>query len=216
MATSPIPTTPLLTGAAADRRLDQITGVTSSRHEIFLPTLRAAHHGSNVPGRLAPPSARGLRAWTDGTEELRVRMEPFRWQVPDQAALDSAGIVVSQDGKTAIAMVAGDPSTGRSNYRPQVKHARGPVAAEYVQGSFFSGFDQDEAFPELWYLLHEMKSEFWHAELSLPAAISKAGLVTRWKDRIQIVANGPDDGLPVEADASPELPTPTVRWRESA
>ena len=60
-----------------------------------------------------------------------------------------------------------------------------------------------------------MTLDGWRAELALPADI-KSGWVTRWKHRVQIVADGPDDGMPVLADNTPELPTPTVRWRESA
>lgn len=215
MAAMPIPVTPLLTGAAADRQLDHITGAVMSRRDIFLPTLRAAHNGFGVPGRLAPPAARGLRAWIDGTEELRLRLEPFGWQVPTEPGLDSSGVVVSQDGKLGIAMVAGDACTGKEGRTPQVKYARGPVAAEYVQGSIFEGFPQDVENVDWWYLLHEMKLDGWHAELSLPAEI-KSGWVTRWKYRIQIVADGPDDEVYAEATTTPELPTPTVRWRESA
>lgn len=215
MASLPIPHTPLLTGAAADQRLDHLSGAVASRREIFVPTLRAAHHGFGVPGRLAPPSARGLRAWVDGTEELRIRLEPFGWQVPTDAALDSSGVVVSPDGKMGIALVAGDAATGKAGSTPQVKYARGPVAAEFVQGSFFEGFNDDPGIVDWWYLLHEMKPEGWHAELSLPAEIS-SGWVTRWKYRIQVIADGSDDGTPVEVDTTTELPTPTVRWRESA
>jgi len=215
MDSLPIPLTPMLTGAAADQSLDRLTGATNSRREIFLPALRAAHHGFGVPGRLAPPSARGLRAWVDGTEELRLRLEPFGWRVPADAGLDSSGLVVSVDGATAIAMVAGDASTGKAGQIPQVKYARGPVASENVQGSFFDGFRRDQAVVEWWYLLHEMSPTGWHAELALPTEIN-AGWVTRWKYRIHIVADGPDDGMSVKTETAPELPTPTVRWRESA
>jgi hypothetical protein len=150
----------------------------------------------------------------DGTEELRLRLVRYGWKVPTDSALDSSGVVMSRDGKTGIALVAGDAATGNENYTPQVKYARGPVATEFVQGSFFEGFPQDVENVDWWYLLHEIKLGGWHAELSLPAEI-KSGRVTRWKHRIQIVADG-SDGLPVTAAATPELPTPTVRWRESA
>ena len=118
------PVTPLHVGAAADQQLDHITGGARSRLEVFLPSLRGAHHGYGVPGRMAPPSAWGLRAWLDGTEELRLRLEPLGWQMPTDSALDSAGVVMSQDGKVGIALVAGDACTGNAGCTPQVKYAR--------------------------------------------------------------------------------------------
>lgn len=212
----PAPTTPLLTGAAADRQLDHIVGAQRSRHEVFLPTLRAAHNGFGVPGRMAPPSARGLRAWLDGTEELRLRLTRFGWTVPTDAALDSAGVVLSPDGTVGIAMVAGDGSTGRTGQPPQVKYSRGPVASEFVQGDVFKGFVVDsEEGVEMFYLLHEVKIDGWHAELAAPAEL-KSGRVLRWKQRVQIAVDGPGGGEPLPSERAPDLPTPTVRWRESA
>lgn len=216
MATLPTPTTPLLIGAEADRQLDRIVGVPLSRQEVFLPTLRAAHNGFGVPGRMAPPSARGLRAWLDGTEELRLRLAHFGWTVPADAALDSAGVVLSADGAVGIAMVAGDGSTGRPGQPPQVKYSRGSVASEFVQGDIFEGFVfGNEAAVAWWYLLHEVKIDGWHAELAAPAEL-ESGRVIRWRQRVQIATHGPGGGEPLPTERAPDLPTPTVRWRESA
>ncbi|WP_420451965.1 hypothetical protein [Ilumatobacter sp.] len=216
MDIAPTPTTPLLTGAAADRQLDHIVGAQRSRHEVFLPTLRAAHNGFGIPGRMAPPSARGLRAWLDGTEELRLRLTQFGWTVPTVAALDSAGVVLSPDGTVGIAMVAGDGCTGRAGQPPQVKYSRGPVASEFVQGNMFEGFVVDsEGDVAWWHLLHEVKIDGWHAELAAPAEL-KSGRVVRWTQRVQIAAVGPGGGEPLPSEGASDLPTPTVRWRESA
>lgn len=215
MATLPTPTTRLLTGAAADQRLDRIVGAPLSRNDVFLPTLRAAHNGFGVPGRMAPPSARGLRAWLDGTEELRLRLGQFGWAVPTNSALDSAGVVLSPDGTVGIAMVAGDGYTGRNGHPPQVKYSRGPVASEFVQGDVFEGFVSEAEAVSWWYLLHEMKTDRWHAELAAPAEL-RSGRVIRWKQRVQIAIDGSGSGDPLTTDRAPDLPTPTVRWRDSA
>lgn len=209
------PIAPLITGAAADVQLDSITGVTGSRSTVFVPTLSAAQHGFNIPGPLATPSARGSRAWLDGHEELRVRLTEHGWKVPTNAALDSSGVVISRDGRTGITLVAGDQRTGREGLAPQVKYKRGPVATEFVQGSLFDGFAETANNPEWWYLLHEITSNGWSAELALPADI-RSGWISRWKFRIQIIADGLDGRPASEADNTPELPMPTVRWRDSA
>lgn len=215
MTTSPIPSVPMLIGAAADRRLDGLTGVRGSRKEIFVPTLRAASHGFGVPGRLAPPSAAGLRAWADGTEELRVRLEPFDGSVPADSALDAAGVVLLADGTTAIALVSGDEATGLSTYSPQVRYPRGATANGYIQGSMLEGYPHPDQL-RWWYLLHRVSRDGWRAELSLPGGIGKGGWVTTWRERIQIVSDAPDDGQSADQQVSPDLPPPTVRWRESA
>lgn len=215
MLLQPTPTAPLLTGAAADQQLDRIVGARLSRAAVFLPALRAAHNGYNSPGRMAPPSARGSRAWLDGIEELRLRLDEFGWTVPKDSALDSAGVVLSSDQTVGIAMVAGDGFTGRTNRPPQVKYSRGPVASEFVQGDVFEGYLAATEGVSWWYLLHEMNPNGWHAELAAPAEL-KSGRVVRWKQRIQIVVDGPGDRDPLATNGTPELPTPTVRWRDSA
>jgi hypothetical protein len=211
----------MLTGAAADSRLDLVTGVRGSRSKIFLPTLAVSQQGFNSPGRLATPSAPGTRAWVDGSEELRLRLVPFGWTVPDDSVLNSTGMIISPDAKTAIVMVSGDGATGRVSYVPQVKYRRGPVAAECVQGSLFTGYKSNHEAMRLYFLLHEINRDDWHSELSLPAGISSSGRVTGWKSRIQIAnrdsdSHDPREELLVPKDSTPVLPQPTVRWRDSA
>lgn len=211
---------PVLTGADADLRLDQITGVADSRSRIFVPTMNVARQGFNSPGRLAPPSARGLRAWTDGVEELRLRFEPFGWHVPGAGALNGAGLVLSPDETAAIALVSGDGHAGRVSYPPQVKYRRGTVTAEFVQGNFFTDYEQASGPITLYFLLHDIRREQWFAELSRPMTMTKGGMVSTWRPRIQIVddIDYPDRTVrqPESLDSPPSLPSPTVRWRESA
>lgn len=212
---SSIPVTRLQVGAVADLRLDGVIGASSSRQEVFVPTLNAARNSFGVPGRLAPPPGPGMRAWIDGTEELRIRLERLGWQVPKQAKLNSAGLVVSADTTTGIALVSGNAATGRAGYSPQVKYTRGRVSAEVVQGSLFDEFVEPSSPMKLWFLLHDISRDGWHAELSLPAGVDKSGWVTSWRERIQIVEDGPGGDEPA-VDTTPDLPAPTVRWRESA
>jgi hypothetical protein len=208
---------PMAVGADADHRLDRLVGTANSRHSVFIPALTAALNGFGVPGRLAPPAAKGQRAWSDGTEELRLRLEPLGWRVPDAAVLDSAGFVIAADGTVAIAMVAGDNATGRPSYVPQVRYPRGPVSTDFVQGSMFpSDVPEDAPRVNLYYLLHDLDLGGWSAELSRPAAIGKGGWVTHWVSRIQIAMDPPPGSGPLEKSASPELPSPPVRWRHSA
>lgn len=205
-------------GAEADQRLDQLTGTKNSRQSVFIPALNAARNGFGVPGRLAPPSARGLRAWIDGTEELRLRLEPHGWKVPQISLLDSAGLVLSPSSTVAISLVAGDNATGRASYLPQVRYPRGPASAEFIQGSMFPDHVPEQA-PnvDIWYLLHEISATGWQAELSKPAGIGKGGWVTEWQARIQIVLDDPTTGGDgAKRDSSPQLPQPSVRWRQSA
>lgn len=220
MSTSPHSSfvVPMLTGPSADLRLDTTTGVARSRERIFLPALRSAHHGFNSPGRLAPPAARGMQAWINGTEELRIRLGEFGWVVPGESVLDGAGFVLSPDGRTAIAMVSGDEATGLPGYLPQVKYARGQVSSECVQGNLFTGYAETARPIELHYLLHHMLQVGWNAELSQPAQIL-SGKVTGWRSRAQIIEDtpgGPDaPGADVGGDEA-SLPSPLVRWRDSA
>lgn len=208
---------PMLVGSEADLQLDRITGAPNARTEVFVRTMNLARSGFGTPGRLAPPSAPGSRAWLDGTEELRLRLAPFGWERPEDSTLDLAGFVVSPDRSTAIAMVAGDTSTGLPSYIPQVKYSRGPASTQYVTASMFP-----DHVPEpydnlrLLYLLHHMTGHGWRAELSEPGTIS-GGLVTGWSRRIQIVADGPDrDRAAVDAVPAEDLPAPSVRWRDTA
>lgn len=208
---------PMAVGAAADVRLDRILGVTNARLSIIIPTLNAARNGFGVPGPLAPPAARGQRAWSDGTEELRLRLVPHGWRVPDLAALNAAGFVESADGTTAIALVAGDTATGLSSYNPQVRYPRGPVSVEVVQGSMLPELVREQA-PRinLYYLMHDISSSGWRAEFSQPASFGATGWVSSWTSRIQIVNDPPTTNDPTGTRVSPELPEPPVRWRESA
>lgn len=213
---SSIPVTPLLVGAAADHHLDRVVGASASRNKVFVPTLGAARNAFGVPGRFAPPSARGLRAWIDGTEELRLRLHTFGWKVPEKARLDAAGLVISPDGETAIAMVSGDGTTGRAAYSPQVRYARGRVASEVVQGRIFEEYAEASTTMQLWFLMHEIGLEGWHAELALPSGVGKGGWITGWRERVQIVEDRPGGEDESAKETGPELPAPTVRWRESA
>lgn len=212
---SPTPTVPLLTDAAADHRLDQVVGVQFSRGRVFIPTLNAARHAYGVPGRLAPPAARGLRAWIDGTEELRLRLDGFGWKLPRKARLNAAGLIVSPDGETAIALVSGDNATSLVGGRPQVRYARGRVAVEVLQGSLFEEYVAASATTQLWFLLHRLDLKGWRAELALPMDVGRGGWITGWHERIQIVEDRPDKDE-VAVEQGPQLPTPIVRWRESA
>lgn len=118
-------------------------------------------------------------------------------------------------GVRAIAMVSGEGGTGLAGYEPQVKYARGRVVQECVQGTLWDTGLVDEADLTLWFLLHKIDADDWKAELSRPASIGKGGWVTRWHERIQIVAEDPGSS-PDGRISAPELPEPTVRWRDSA
>jgi hypothetical protein len=216
----PVPITPLHRGADADIQLDRLLGIRGSRAEIVVPALLAAAHGFNVPGRLAPPSARGLRAWLDGDEDLRIRLEAHGYSVPESAALDSTGMVISPDKKTGIVFVAGDASTAIEGARPQVKYKRGPIATEYIQGSLFKDIvaEVDAEAMTLWFLLHRITTDGWRAEMSRPGEIGGGGWVTRWVTRIEIApltgGGGPRRAEQQTDDV--ELPAPAVQWRQSA
>lgn len=210
-----IPTSQMVVGRAADHLLDEMTGVTQSRHGVFIPTLNAARNGYGVPGRLATKNAKGLRAWLDGTEEVRLRLEPYGWNLPEHGLLDSAGIVFSPDRRVAIALTAGDGATGSPDYIPQVRYPRGLVTSQFVQGTMFPEVVAERNTAELWFLLHWIDRDGWRAELSQAAELH-SGRVSRWGPRIQIVADSPTDGAKQSRDEVPDLPSPPVRWRESA
>jgi hypothetical protein len=130
--------------------------------------------------------------------------------------LDAAGLVVAPGGDVAIAMVSGDGGTGRSSYSPQVRYARGRVAAEAVQGVLFDEYAETSATMRLWFLLHEITHAGWRAELSLPTGVGRSGWITGWRDRIEIVDDRRRNAAEPESGSNRDLPAPRVRWRESA
>ncbi len=209
--------TELVVGPAADVRLDQIVGVRSSRRDVFVPVMNAARHGFNSPGSLAAKQAPGLRAWLDGHEELRIRLSRAGWQIPQQTDLNGAGFVLSSDGRTAICMVSGDGSTGRGAYSPQVRYPRGDLSTDIVQGVLFEQFDDEKSTIEhTWFLLHHVTAAGWHAELARPVNVDSRGWVSGWHERVEVL----EDRLAVDDELArvpePDLPAPTVRWRDSA
>ena len=143
-----------------------------------------------------PVTARGYTQWSETVAYLRQELVGRQWAQGDP---QNSPRVFSPDGKTSIMVVGGNADTGVSVEKdPRTARRRGPATRAAV--------------PLTWVLLyHWSKDEpTVRAELSLPAAVTDDGDISRWSHRILLP---PQDLTSFEVPQRPAGPQDDVDFR---
>ena len=168
----------------------------------------------------------GHSAWAETIKTLRDNMIPRDWKKDDPRGLP---LVISPDGKLAIAVATGDEATGIEEFDPCTKSPKGPQTKSAVSNNQLSLFPEEEFAREIknrtrrgqvtWLLLihsDEQKREL-RAELSLPIGMNEKGIVDGWEERI-ILGSMPfdSDRLEIPIDDNPQAPNIIVNVKRRA
>lgn len=130
----------------------------------------------------------GIFAWSRCSRSVRDQLVPLGWtSVNDQ----NRALVVSPNGRVAIAAVSGDENTGNENLSPNLKIPAGSATKRAVNANQPTLFQMHPTRDEVaaggkrqtWLLLRRPTADFIYAELSLPAAMVD-GKVVGWLERI--------------------------------
>ncbi len=203
--------TKLFEGETATARLAELDLQADGLNEVVIKgeMARAAwtrHH---------PRVSRGQMWWQGIVHALRLWLSEQGWEGRDTRNLP---VIVSPDGRHAIAVSSGDINTGRLGAAsPQTRNPKGTatlaaIAMNSRQLSLFppsAGADPASA-PEMltWILLVTRDATGVRFELSLPAAIARDGRVTEWAERIlfaPIPHGRPQVVSPPEAEPAVEV-----------
>ncbi len=168
-----------------------------------------------------PVSHKGQVMWGETVRWLRDELvRTGEWRCDDTLNLPT---VMKNDSSMAIAVVRGDWATGEPAANPSTQYKRGPSTEDRVNQNRMLPYDHlpPEMFTETklagvrtYLLLHHLKRNRLHAELSLPVKIGKKGFVEEWSERIILGVIDPDGGTPMRLpDESPLHPEVRVRRR---
>lgn len=136
-----------------------------------------------------PRIAIGIAIWAEIVARLREALLPLGWEKSDKGNYE---LVVNQSLNIAIAVAAGDESTGLSHARPSNKCPKGANTIDAVSTN-----NQIDLFAEYlpvpainkdsfstWILLHYFAADEIRLELSLPSEIDANGRIKGWKERL--------------------------------
>lgn len=165
-----------------------------------------------------PVTARGYTQWSETVAYLRQELVGRQWAQGDP---QNSPRVFSPDGKTSIMVVGGNADTGVSVEKdPRTARRRGPATRAAVQCNGQQMLDVilelpatwDRQEPLTWVLLyHWSKDEpTVRAELSLPAAVTDDGDISRWSHRILLP---PQDLTSFEVPQRPAGPQDDIDFR---
>lgn len=171
-----------------------------------------------------PPQFPGMAAWAETVRALREYVVPLDWQRSND---NNYALVVSPDGRMAIAVATGNDGTGRADATPSTNARKGPstsdaVAANQLRFTFMDerpartarpSADGDETRTTWILLIHRAASEV-RCELSLPISIGEDGHIDAWRERV-LLGSIPLDGDFVEV-APPPQPDITIDVRRRA
>lgn len=146
-------------------------------------------------GGYYPPFAPGLFQFVEAVAALREQQCPRGWE-PDDS--ENFCTVISPDRKVAIAVAAGDASTGDPDRSPSTQHPKGPVTvAAVMENQLYFIFrsiggaeteddrtGDDPSKPKTWFLLIASTPTEIRTELSLPETINEKGWITSWRTRL--------------------------------
>lgn len=170
-----------------------------------------------------PPLTAGFITWSRTVRCLRESLipQPYRWERSDEG---SYSLVVSPDGKLAIAVATGDENTGNPDITPLTKSPKGPntqkaIEVNQCQGLLFDVLTELEVLENVhsdrvtWILLqhYDQARKEVRFELSLPNSYS--GKVDGWSERIIFGAIPLDPALDIPVPVFPSLPDIDVPLR---
>lgn len=170
-----------------------------------------------------PPLFPGFTTWARTVRCLRERLIPipFGWSASDEGGYS---LVVSPEGKIAIAVATGDENTGNPEITPMTKSPKGPRTQSAIEVNQYQGLLFDEI-PEFdisdmphsdrltWILLqhYDQGRKEVRYELSLPTSYS--GKVDGWSERIILGALPLDPSSAIPIPVLPNLPDIDVPLR---
>jgi len=177
--------------------------------DALLDSVLAGAQKRRACTKLHPPMFPGLAQWAETTHRLRERHIPEGWAPTDDS---NYSLIVSRNGKTAIAVASGDENTGLVEGCPATSSPKGPhtmsaVAAHQLAldleippelEAILEAFSVDPN-RETWLLLTHWSERDGlvevRAELSLPLAIAENQKVIGWRERIILPSTslGPTD-----------------------
>lgn len=138
-----------------------------------------------------PPCLPGIVAWGGTVRALRDLLVPKGWKKDDKGNFPT---VISPDEKIAVAVATGDDGTGKEGVTPKTKYPKGLAAEAAISRNLNSLFPDIRAAAEAekeklddrqtWILLKRREKDTVHAELSLPASMTKDEQVKDWLIRI--------------------------------
>jgi hypothetical protein len=144
-----------------------------------------------------PKIFHGTTAWARTMRRLREELIEDDWTAEEPSNFP---LIVSPNGRMAIAVTTGDKGTGiyLPGQSPKLKHTKGPMARSVVKQNRQSFLFQDMAADAkekadkaktaekriTWFLLVRREGDVVFAELSLPWVFSDSGQVEDWRRRI--------------------------------
>lgn len=185
-------------------------------NEGLLLAVDAAVLGRNNCTPNDVPSARGMRAWMEGTRALRDFYSPKGWEKCD----DCIPSLFSREQQIKVIFVNTDDATGRNieDRHPQNRSRRGPatdsaVSSNCVQLSMFSLFEEAENFVRIvpaqgtiqhWFLCVFHQKDTVRAELSFPESF-EGGYFSKFRKRIVLLGeDGNGESEVVRHDDAPD------------
>ena len=153
--------------------------------ELFRAAITRAYqeHGSFIDG-YAPPSGLGQAMYAFVTQNIREQLS----MIPGWRPSDQRNIARITHGASGVSIICsgGDEFTGRSQFMPSTRSAKGSGTSQLVgQLSMFDPETLEEA-GSVWYLLYyvDRANREIRCELSLPARIASGSSISEWKTRI--------------------------------
>lgn len=163
----------------------------------------------------------GFSAWAMAVRGLREQLLP-KWSRSNEGGYP---LVISPEGKLAIAVATGNEDTGNPNANPTTKSPKGPRTQsavevnQYVQNSLFEDFeipDTPHSDRVTWILLqyYDQAKKEVRFELSLPNSYS--GKVDGWSERIILGTLPFDPAASIPVPVLPDQPDIDVPLRRRA
>lgn len=142
--------------------------------------------------------------WGETTATLRFNLEGCGFEA---LTFIGADLTLHRARGLALIVTAGCGATGELSYVPQVRYERREVITGLVNGSVDTLWEAGER-PEwaVWFVLHHLSGSELRGEVSMPNAISPAGLVSSWAERILLPTTtfGGSDGRRRTDDDGPD------------